>query len=126
MSDIGLLLKLPLNDMREMLEDVKSGLNEVLALSSEDDAPGPEERSMLEIILKTIESAETELKGVKDFQNLSVEKQARVLADLSLVVQFMNQSAGDDFDDFDDDDFDDDDFEEEEEKGCGKGCGHNH
>ena len=53
---------------------------------------------------------------------LSIEKQARVLADLSLVVQFMNQSAEDDFDDFDDEDFDDEEFEDEKEEGKGKGC----
>lgn len=127
MSDLSLLLKLPLTDVKGMLEDVKAGVLEVLSLTSKEEAPDAEERLALEIIIQTIENAETELKGVKDLQKLSRDKQARVLADLSLVIQFMNQSTEDDFDDdFDDEEYDEDEDEGEEEKGCGSGCGHDH
>lgn len=107
-NPIQLLRDFPIEESKEMLKDLKKELK--TALEEEKDESG-----MVEILLHTINSLEKELVNVKAITSLSKEKQARILADMSLILQFLQ--AHEEF--TDDEDFDDDedeDFDEDEEE----------
>lgn len=104
-NPLGLLEDFPVNDTKMLLKNLKADLAD---LSKDPDYEGE-----ADILLCVIASLDKELANVKTVETLSKEKQARVLADMCLLMQFME--AGEE--DFDDEDFDDEDeYEDEDEE----------
>lgn len=93
-----LLKNFPVNETKAMLRDVKAELTEVLK-------QGKDESGMVDILLCVIGNVEKELKDVTDLEQISKERQARVFADMSLILQFLQ--AQDNEDEFDDEEMED-------------------
>ncbi len=96
----------PINDTKLLIKNLKTEIGDV--------AKEPDYNGEADIILCVLNSLEAELGHTKNIKTLSKEKQARILADMCLLMQFMQASQGE-FEDEEEFDFDEEDFEEEDE-----------
>ncbi len=105
-NPLNILEDFPVNDTKLLLKNLKVDLAKVA------EEPGYEGEA--DILLCVIASLEKELANTQSVKALSKDKQARVLADMCLLMQFMQASELDDEGDiFEDDEYE---FEDEDEE----------
>lgn len=86
-NPMQLLKNFPVSETKLLLKDVKTELKEALK-------HGTDESGMIDILLAVIGNVEKELTDVTDLEKLSKDKQARVFADMSLILQFLQAQQG--------------------------------
>lgn len=101
-NPLELIEDFPVKETKLLIKSLKSEIGDV--------AKDPDYDGEADIILCVLNSLEKELGKTDSIKNLSKEKQARILADMSLLMQFMQASQNE----FDDEEFEDE-FDDEDE-----------
>lgn len=100
------------------LDELKSYLAEIKELYDDAIASDPEYEGEADLVIETIANLEESLKGVTDINTLDKRKQARILADVTLLQTIhmsFTDEEGEEYDD-EDEDFDDEDDEDDEDE----------
>lgn len=105
-NPLQLIEDYPVAETKTLLKQLKEDLQEAVA------GEEASENDHIDLLMCTIDSLEKELAKVKTINQLSKDKQARIIADTCLILQFLQsqQDFGDEFED----EFED--FDEEEEE----------
>lgn len=99
-----------IDDLNSYLKEIKELYNE--AISSDEEYKGE-----ADLLMATIANLEDSLKGVKDMNTLDKRKQARILADVTLLQTIHTSfSEQDEFDEEDEEYLDEDEDEDDEDE----------
>ena len=111
-NPLELLKKFPVEETKLLVKSLRSDIQEI--------KKDPDYDGEADVILSVIGSLEKELGKAKEISELSIDKQARVLADMCLLMQFLQAESEEGEEDWDDDEEYDEEFEDEDEEEDGE------